>query len=133
MLARSLTLTSLALSLLCLTAGGCRDRERAGANEAGEVAGDPIPAVPADLQQMLATLGDRGVVVVVLRDTGWREGVGALIELLGADSPLLPAASSPVELLHVLGTPHGAFGKAGELRGRDPSRPIVASLLEAPV
>jgi hypothetical protein len=135
MLARSSWLA--ALSLLGLSVAGCRKPEPRPADDIQQAGGELVPAAPADLQQMLAALGDRGVCVLVLRDAQWRASVGALLERLGQldhkGSSIEQSWGSPVASLRWLAEQMELPVRAGELQGRDDSRPIVVSLFEAPI
>jgi hypothetical protein len=95
--------------------------------------GAPIAAAPKQLTDQLAALGDRGVLVFVIHDATWHEGVTALARQFGESGSAIEAVHSPTELLRVLADTIEFPLAAGELRGRDESRPIVISALESPV
>lgn len=89
---------------------------------------EPVAALPDELRAQLTALGDRGAYLLLVRDVGWSDGAGKLVELFAG-----PGASSPEwiwrQLANEIRLPIGA----APLDGRDPSRAMLASLAEAPV
>lgn len=131
------TLVTTSLAALLLVGGGCRRKQTPASEDSPTTAvvGDPLPAAPAELVATLASFGDRGTLLVILRDEGWGDGPGMLAGLATGSS--LPGigeqASSPESLIHRFAAEFDIPIRHGELAGRDTSRPMIASLFEAPV
>lgn len=95
-----------------------------------------LPAVDSSTGELMRAAGDKGMLMLVLRDAGWtdlRDRVSPLFDKGWSRlTRQLVAADGPIAFLAALAEALDLELAAPAIRGRDPSRPIVVSMFEAP-